>query len=227
MAVAACGQGAADADDTSTPGDCSAPTFASPELETQVRIALSVRENDASLRERPLTAGLTTLSTSFDVNVSSLDGLECFTSLELLSIGAGTFDSLEPLRGLESLTWIALYRSAVVDLSPIADLPHLSSLFVYEAQISDLSPLASQSLVELGFSGNPIQNLEGLSAVDSSRGDGPGCSYFLYLRNTEVTDSDVNPFCERGWYVTWGSVSDASSCNFDRWESNGCIPATR
>jgi len=100
----------------------------------------------------------------------------------LKAIMLSNIDSLEGLRGLESLTRLDVsYNSSLCDLSPLASCPNLSELTAVETAVSDLTPLTRLShLKKLYISSTPVIDVSPLAAITSLEA--------VWLYGTAVTD---------------------------------------
>ena len=99
----------------------------------------------------------------FGCNVPSLEPLRGLTSLTSLVLNdkpgraEGQFTSLEPLSGLENLTTLTIRASGVTDLSPLSGLQKLQFLTLHTPVVTDLSPLSGlQGLMNLSVDGEHV-----------------------------------------------------------------------
>ena len=99
----------------------------------------------------------------FGCNVPSLEPLRGLTSLTSLVLNdqpgraEGQFTSLEPLSGLENLTTLTIRASGVTDLSPLSGLQKLRFLTLHTPAVTDLSPLSGlQGLMNLSVDGEHV-----------------------------------------------------------------------
>jgi len=101
---------------------------------------------------------------------------------KLKAIMLSNIDSLEGLRGLESLTHLDVsYNSSLRDLSPLASCPNLSELSAVETAVSDLTPLKGLAdLKKLTLSSTPVTDVSPLAAIPSLEA--------VWLYGTAVTD---------------------------------------
>lgn len=120
--------------------------------------------------------------------VSSLEGLECATSLRSVVIDGGTLDDLTPIAALpclssisitntqvsqlpqfqypEKLIALMLSRNQLTGIEALQPLSNLLTLQIDHQSIRDLSPLSGLSkLYTLDVSGNPLEGEEPLAAV--------------------------------------------------------------
>jgi hypothetical protein len=83
------------------PPDCDTIAFADPALEAAVR-------KHSGNTDTPITKGEAANIDSLSLvsGVTSLEGAECLTNINMLHV-SGTFSSLEPLRGLQSLQYLS------------------------------------------------------------------------------------------------------------------------
>ncbi len=109
-------------------------------------------------------ASLTSLEKfQFGCNVPSLEPLRGLTSLTSLVLNdqpgraEGQFTSLEPLSGLENLTTLTIRASGVTDLSPLSGLQKLQFLTLHTPAVTDLAPLSGlKGLTNLSVDGGQI-----------------------------------------------------------------------
>ena len=108
----------------------------------------------------------------FGCNVPSLEPLRGLTSLTSLVLNdkpgraEGQFTSLEPLSGLENLTTLTIRASGVTDLSPLSGLQKLQFLTLHTPAVTDLSPLSGlQGLMNLSVDGEHVTDLSPVEHV--------------------------------------------------------------
>ena len=86
-------------------------------------------------------------------------------------------EDLRALSGLCSLEWLWLGNNALSDASPLAALHQLSRLSLENNRIAEpMAAVASQWLVELNLSGNPLSTLEPLAGATAMK--------YLFIDNT-------------------------------------------
>lgn len=96
-----------------------------------------------------------------DGGISSLEGLQSFTSLGYLDVWNGHITSLEPIRNLTTLQVLLVYGNDIADISPLARL-RLKALDIGYNPVEDLSVLFTLNLQGLGLSGLGIQDISAL-----------------------------------------------------------------
>jgi Leucine-rich repeat (LRR) protein len=138
-----------------------------------------------------------------------------FTPEELAGVTELTADgaaSLEGVQCLPGLKVLVATRGTISDLSPLEKLLNLGSVILDSNRIRSLLPLSGHyELYNIGVADNQITSLDGLVLGE------PHCSFFD-IQNNPVGSTDVQPFCDLGWVVTWGVWVDApregvESCN--------------
>lgn len=98
---------------------------------------------------------------SIEESVSSLEGLQHATNLQLLSIyGGGTISDISPLKNLSKLTMVNLQNQNISDIAALANKPNLASLFLSNNKISNISVLSTMTkLTTLQLTGNAISDI--------------------------------------------------------------------
>jgi Leucine-rich repeat (LRR) protein len=118
---------------------------------------LNVRgsEQRASFRELPLMPKLRGIS---GASVKSLSGLEKFPALCHLTNLSGSFNSLEPLRGLKCLSHVNAWGTKVTSLEPLTGCIGLRDFYLASpADSFDVSPLTSLPLLrQLRLNGEDV-----------------------------------------------------------------------
>ncbi len=101
--------------------------------------------------------------------VTDLSPLSELVKLEELKItGSKELVDLEPLKGLENLTYLELQGLGITNLEPLSDITNLESLSIQNADLSDLSPLSELSkLIYLSLRNDKINNLEPLGSLEN------------------------------------------------------------
>lgn len=172
------------------PPGCEAVQFESPAIENMVRRILDIPEGPVL---GTAVTGIEVLNINYEP-VESLVGVECLASLRRLSLRDGAVESLAPLTSLEHLEHVSLTNHSIADLSPLS---------------------GKGNLQLLGFSDNRITSLSGLLVPQPP--EDPGCSWALSVEGNPIPESEARPFCEQGWWVTWGIVGSETtpygSCN--------------
>lgn len=139
--------------------------FADAVLEAKVREAMGKPEGGITVAE---AEAVTSLNLAFaewqkyiseKAPISSLAGLESFTSLESLDLSGNTITNITPLSALTHLKALILTGCTAEDYTPLANLTNLSVLMLDHSTIADPTPLlALTSLKCLYLKGSQIGN---------------------------------------------------------------------
>lgn len=105
------------------------------------------------------------------------------TSLRSIDIGGSLISSVEPLAGLDTLTWLTLARSSVTNLAPLRGL-RLDFLNLWRTRVADLGPLAGMPLRHLDLA-------ECAGVTDLSPLRGMPLEWLSLRECTGVTNLDV------------------------------------
>jgi hypothetical protein len=128
---------------------------------------------NASIREELNVTDELVVRDAFDVGnlnlynkgLRSIEGLEYFTALRTLNIGANDLTSIDSLRGLPLLEELALYANHVPDLSPVAALPNIRNLTFGLNPIRSIEPLRDvTTLTEVTFNDTAVSDLSPLTS---------------------------------------------------------------
>jgi hypothetical protein len=140
-------------------------TFADPTLEVIVRGAMGKPSGDITVTE---AKAVTSLDLAFaewqkyiseKAPISSIAGLESFTSLESLDLSGNAITDITPLSALTNLKALILTGCTAEDYTPLASLTNLSVLMLDHSTIADPTPLlALTSLKCLYLQGSQIGN---------------------------------------------------------------------
>ena len=104
-----------------------------------------------------------------DMGITSLDGLEYFSSLQILELKNNMIDDLTPLQGLTELEVLDLSNNDIYDIYPLSDLTYLNELDVSHNDITVI-PSNFKSLDQLNLldiSHNRITRLSPLASMTS------------------------------------------------------------
>lgn len=105
-----------------------------------------------------------------DAGITSLEGIDEFTSLVSLDVRDNQIEDISVLSELESLTSLNLRGNQITDISPLTFLTNLRELNLRENQITDISPLSAlYQLEDLNIRHNQIENIEPLRGLDDLR----------------------------------------------------------
>jgi Leucine-rich repeat (LRR) protein len=115
--------------------------FADPGLEAAVRDALGQADGDIAAED---AVNLITLDATYR-SIAVLDGIECLSGLQALSLDFNQITDIAPLAllGASSLSYLNLRGNQVQDLEPLSQLSALTGLSIDGNQVSDLSPLSA------------------------------------------------------------------------------------
>ena len=122
-------------------------------------------------------AKLTELDAS-ELEIESLQGIECLTSLTELLLFKNQIVDLSPLSELPNLIFLDLWSNQVVDVTPLASITTLEKLWLNGNLIVDASPLtALAGLTSLRLNSNKLVGIDGLNLTN--------LEYFRLDPNTE------------------------------------------
>jgi internalin A len=117
------------------PPKCDELTFADSVLEAEVRRQLQKLDGALTTEEGAFIQDITLGS-----DIASLQGLECLVNLASLNV-AGTFPSLQPLRGLPKLRYLHVHSTQLTDIEALSSLPALEKLSLWDALASDAASI--------------------------------------------------------------------------------------
>jgi internalin A len=136
------------------------------------------------LSDLPPELGCLTRLKKLDCNrtqVTDLEPLREFASLEYLNCCSTNVSSLEPLRGLTSLHNLDCSHTKVTNLEPLRALTNLQGLNCGDTQISDLEPLRGHAnLISLSCDQTQVNDLEPLRGLNNLK--------ILNCTNTQVSN---------------------------------------
>jgi internalin A len=128
---------------------------------------------------------MTDLEFTVNDKVSDLNPLAGLNNLTFILIGGSPIRDLKPLAGLRNLTILNLGNNEISDVNPLAGLNKLTFLHLDGNQISDVKPLAGlKKLTTLFLSSNQISDVTPLAGLSNLTE--------LYIYNNQI--SDVKPF---------------------------------
>ena len=152
-------------DDDEVTGSCTGATVSIPDaaLRRVIEQVLGKGPNSPITPEEML--GLTGLG--FDNRgVRSLQGLECATNLDRLSLARNQITNLSPLVGLTKLRRLWLGVNKITNISPLTKHTKLEFLDLTDNQITNISPLAGlKKLEKLALTDNQITNISPLAGL--------------------------------------------------------------
>lgn len=126
-----------------------------------------------------------------DLSISSLDGLEYFTDLEVLELKGNQISDLTPLQGLEWLEILDLSDNAISDIQPLCSLTNLveldlsnNNITVIPTEFSDLT-----GLYHLNLSDNAITSVSSLSSMQDMES--------LFLNGNMLSDINALVYMRR------------------------------
>ena len=151
-------------------------------LRCTIAEALGKSPDEAVTAEEMAT--LEDLSSSCDLPIVDLTGLEHAASLLSLKLPGNAISDLEPLTELTALEVVDLADNAIADITPLSGLTALDTLNLLNNRIADVEPLARLTdLSWLRLDGNAISDvgpLAGLTAL-----------YTLDLSRNRIADIDA------------------------------------
>jgi hypothetical protein len=170
---------------TSCTANCATINLADAQLETALRDAIGKPSGTISASD---VAALTYLSAR-DLDVSSLDGLECLPSLETLDLANTNVDSaaLQVVRKLNRLKQLDLSCAPVTNLDFVEEHPTLAHLDINSPEVfcpsslTDISAVTTaRALEQLTLQGHGITSLAGFGNLKRLR--------VLYLAENDISD---------------------------------------
>lgn len=145
--------------------------------------------------------------------IKDINGLEYFTSLEILDLSSHQVSDITPLKGLQKLTYLILDDNPITDISPLSKLLNLKLLVLSNCKAVDYTPLAN--LINLQYLKldnstltdiTPLISLTNLTHLYLS-----GCSVINYLPLSDIyTNLEQSDFTiaytlsELGFYMDRG-----------------------
>jgi hypothetical protein len=128
-----------------------------------------------------------------NAGISSLAGLEYFTSLQYADFAANEIADLSPLRDLKRLVNLLVSRNRISDITPLTGMVTLRQVHLDDNPISDISPLATtDSLQRLILWGtqvtdfSPLYDLSSLSEVSLDRLNLSDISFMSHLKRPQL-----------------------------------------
>jgi internalin A len=142
-------------------------TFPDSNLEAAIRETLDKPTEDILNTD---IENITELALNFK-GLTSLEGIQHFTSLQTLYLAGNGITDLTPLQSLRNLQYLDISNNAITDLGPLTKLSNLQGLDFSYNQLTDIQALANLTdLRYLDFSYNdgvgvlePLRNLIGLT----------------------------------------------------------------
>ena len=168
-------------------------SFTDSVLETIVRASIGKPSGDITVADVKTVARLD-LSNEYQRYISDetvikdINGLEYFTSLEILDLSSHQVNDITPLKGLQKLTYLILDDNPITDISPLAKLLNLKLLVLSSCKAVDYTPLAN--LINLQYlkldnstltAITPLISLSNLTHLYLS-----GCSVINYLPLSDI-----------------------------------------
>lgn len=140
-----------------------------------------------------------------DGGISSLEGLQSFTSLGYLDVWNGHITSLEPIQNLTTLQVLLVDGNDIADISPLARLRNLKALDIGYNPVEDLSVLFTLNLQGLGLSGLGIQDISALKNLPKLT--------LLDLSDNAISDITALAALTRldDLYLDYNQISDISA----------------
>src|SRR5690606_29220838 len=167
---------------------CNPVAFADPLVEQAVRLTIGKPGTD------PITVDdlqtVTTLSLPEDdgsgETVTSLEGLQCWTTLQRLYVGDNDIDDLSPLAHLHQLVLLDLGCNPLSDLSPLASLTSLEELYI------DHGPFCEETVKLGNASLTDLEHLVGLRRLYVGGHELTHLNALSELRRLEHLDANNN-----------------------------------
>jgi hypothetical protein len=101
-----------------------------------------------------------------DEGLSSIAGIEVFSSLETLSLWENAIEDVSPLAGLTALKWLELGNNEITDISALSALTGLERFGVSSNAITDISVVANFEQLEwLNLDDNTITDAEPIASL--------------------------------------------------------------
>ncbi|MFA9458562.1 CotH kinase family protein [Halalkalibacter sp. AB-rgal2] len=120
-----------------------------------------------------------------NAGISSIEGIEYFTSLKHLDLRDNEIVDLSPLEQLPQLEELNVRGNKIKDIESLSHLPHLIELNIRDNSIYDISPLSSlEHLTDLNARNNHISDLTPLSELSH-------LTERLYLQGNPIQDFSV------------------------------------
>jgi len=136
-----------------------------------VRDALGIGSGDITAAD---AAGFLYLQAD-DHGITSLEGIQCLTSLTSLLLSDNEISDLSPVAALFALQELVVDGDQISDLSPLASLTALDQLSMEDDQITDLGPLNGAPWLSecdyINLKGDPIdadEEAEDIAALDAA-----------------------------------------------------------
>ena len=135
--------------------------------------------------------------------ITSLDGIEHATSLELLHLSGNRISDISPLADLPFLNILSLDGNPIGDFGPLVEMERLFYLALDNTSLREVPPLPKRGMQHLFLTDNSITNLEPLAWVGqritfeqlwlsgnsiSSLQPLTGSIFYLHLNDNEVAD---------------------------------------
>ena len=181
------------------------------------------------MSDEPITrdemATLRELSSSCDMAVVDLTGIEYAAALQTLNLSGNAIFDLQQLSDLRTLLILDLEDNAIVDIEPLSRLTALQTLNLADNAVADLGPVSELSGLDwLKLENNAIVDIEplsGLTALDTLNLEGnaiadlgplSGLKGLTWLRLVNNAIVDIEPLAELS---VLGSLSLADNAIVD------------
>ncbi|HRE76670.1 MAG TPA: COR domain-containing protein [Flavobacterium sp.] len=114
-------------------------------------------------------------------DISNIDFLESFTSLEILEVRHNNLSDISILSKFHNLIKLNLWSNKISDLSPLSKLKNLNHLTLWDNNIEDISSLSNlENLSFLDLDGNKIKSLAALKRLKKIK--------MLYISENQIED---------------------------------------
>jgi len=207
--------GASDFEDSGQTYDCSGVIhFEDPNLEKIVREEIQKPEGDILKEDVDDVKHLTGNS----LGIISLQGIQCFSSLETLDLMDNNISSITPLGELINLRVIKLNYNDIVSVSSLADIESLEHISLINNNVGNIISLSKLiKLKEIYFSNNNIadisaienlSDLEYVNFVDNKILNLPSLDKLINILEINLAGNRISSL---------DAFSDLSSSNYDRY----------
>ncbi|MBN2883885.1 MAG: hypothetical protein JXN10_10170 [Clostridia bacterium] len=146
---------------------------------------------------------------SDETAIKDINGLEYFTSLEILDLSSHQVSDITPLRELHELTCLILDGNPIMDISPLSELLNLKLLVLSDCNAADYTPLANLiNLQYLKLDNSTLSDITPLiSLTNLTHLYLTGCSVINYLPL-----SDIYANLEQSDFTIANTLSELGFC---------------
>lgn len=179
------GQDEAGDEDTESGGPDPGPPCSIPDPAFAARVRSELELEEGEPISTTAAAGIYSLGLN-DAGVTDLDGLQCFTNLQLFYAAGNMITDPSPVAGLQNLLILNLEDNLLTSTSGIEDLPLMDTLVLNDNPIVELSGLDSLDALEiLELDRTLLVDLSGLADMPTLRK--------LQISSTPLTDLSSLP----------------------------------